>query len=170
MKRFITAILVIAIAMTGFAKTQKSSVPKDRLMTLISEYSGKEGFEVVKIGSFGTEALKTFMRLSVSDDDSEEAQIILKAMKGIRKMAIVEYDKCNEKTRDSFNSKLEKALSSSELLIEAKDGSDAMKIYGIYNEDENTIHDFVMFAPNDCALICLLGSIPLDSINELAGK
>lgn len=156
----------MAMTMTGFAKTEKSSVPKDRLMTLVSEYSGKEGFEIVKIGSFGTAALKTVMRFSVSDDDSE----ILKAMKGIKKMAIVEYDKCNEKIRDAFNSKLEKALSSSELLIEAKDGSDAMKIYGIYNEDENTIHDFVMFAPNDCALICLFGSIPLDSINEFAGK
>lgn len=160
----------MAMTMTGFAKTEKSSVPKEKLMTLVSEYSGKEGFEVVKIGSFGTAALKTVMRLSVSDDDSEEVQMILKAMKGIKKMAIIEYDKCNEKTRDAFNSKLEKALSSSELLIEAKDGSDAMRIYGIYNEDENTVHDFVLFAPNDCALICLFGSIPLDSISELAGK
>ncbi len=170
MKRIITAILLIALSMTGFAKTEKGAVPKDRLMTLISEFSGKEGFEVVKIGSFGTAALKTAMRASVSGDDSENVRQMLNAMKGIKKIAIVEYNKCDEKTREAFNKKLDKILSSSELLIEAKDGDDAMKIYGIVNEDENALHDFVMFAPNDCALICLFGSIPLDSINEFAMK
>lgn len=170
MKKIIIAFLLISLSIIGFAQKNKGAVPKDRLMTLISEYSGKDGFDVVKIGSIGTSAMKTVLKLSAAKENDEDARKMAELMKGIKKMAIVDYESCNSGTRDTFNAKLEKILDSSELLMEMKDGDDIMKIYGIVDKDGTTLHDFVMYAPQDCALICMFGSIPMETVMKIAEK
>lgn len=169
MKRFTIALLMLAICITGCAQTKKTGCQNDRLMELVSEYSGKDGFEAIRIGSFGTSIMKGAVKVAAAAEDDCDARKAEKMMKGINKMAIVSYDSCNSRTRDSFNSRLEKILESSEMLMEMKDDSSSMKIYGSLAPNGNTIHDIIMYAPADCALICLFGSIPTDSIMEISG-
>ena len=45
-----------------------------------------------------------------------------------------------------------------------------MKIYGVFDEQSGTVQDFVLYAPSDCALICLFGSISMDAIAQLVSK
>lgn len=168
MKRFVTAFLLIVMSVAAFAKTDKDSDSKNRLFALVGEYKGKEGFEIVQVGSFGTSAIKTLIRASLAGDDSEDTRMMLKAMKGIKKMAVVEYSGCSEAMRGEFNARVENTLESSEPLIDVSDGKDVMKLYGIVNEEKNVINDFVMYSPNDCTLICLFGSIPMDVLETAA--
>ncbi len=158
----------MAMSVAGLARTERNTEQKSGLFAIISEYKGKDGFEIVQIGSFGTSALKTMIRASAASDDSEDTRMMLKAMKGIKKMAIVEYKGCDEAVRAEFNARIEKALDRSELLIDVSDGNEAMRIYGIVDEQKNAINDFVMYAPDDCALICLFGSIPMDVFENAA--
>lgn len=168
MKKLILIIIVIAVPFAGFARNDGNSVPADRLMSLISSYRGERGFEVVKIGSFGTSLLKSAMKLSMSMENDEDIRKAMDIMKGVRKMAVVEYDGCDPETRRTFNSKLEKLLGNANILLEAKDGDETVRIYGMMDPDGNEIRDFIMHTPEDGALICLFGSLPVDTIMEFA--
>jgi hypothetical protein len=55
-----------------------------------------------------------------------------------------------------------------EMLLEAKDGDDNMKIYGVVDEDGGKVSDFILHTPSDCAVICILGSISTEAIAKLA--
>lgn len=168
MKRIIIAILLVFISLAGFAKNGNGS--SEKLMSLISEYNGRDGFEVIKVGSFGTSMLKAALKLGASKDEEEDLKQALKLMKGINKMAIVDYEDASDKVRDAFNSRLERLLGSAELLMEMKDGDDCMKIYGIMDSECTQIRNFVMHAPGDGALICLFGTMQVDEIMEFAAE
>lgn len=170
MKRIIIAILLVFIPLAGFAKNGDGSVPSEKLMSLISEYNGRDGFEVIKIGSFGTSMLKAALKMGASKDEEEDLKQALKLMKGIKKMAIVDYEDASDKVRETFNSRLERLLGSAELLMEMKDGDDCMKIYGIMDSECTQIRNFVMHAPGDGALIYLFGTIQVDEIMEYAAE
>lgn len=170
MKRIIIAILLVFTTLAGFAKNGDGSVPSEKLMSLISEYNGRDGFEVIKIGSFGTSMLKAALKIGASKDEEEDLKQALKLMKGIKKMAIVDYEDASDKVRDAFNSRLERLLGSAELLMEMKDGDDGMKIYGIMDSECTQIRNFVMHAPGDGALICLFGTMQVDEIMEFAAE
>jgi len=170
MKKFIIAFLLLSLPLAVPAQTGEDTVPDKKLMALIREYGGKDGFEVIQVGSLGTSALKTVMKISAKAENDEDVMKALSLMKDIKKMAVVDYEDCTTYVRNSFNSRLEKLLSPAGLLMEIKDGKDTIRMYGIMNEGNNSINDFVMFAPSDCALICLFGSIPVDAVTEIAGQ
>jgi hypothetical protein len=56
------------------------------------------------------------------------------------------------------------------MLMEVKDGSDIMRMYGVVDDRGDKVKDFVLFSPEDCTLICLFGSISLDSVMAVASK
>ncbi|MCM1178373.1 MAG: DUF4252 domain-containing protein [Clostridium sp.] len=167
MKRLITAFLLISLSIMGFSQTSQGGVPKDKLLALVSEYSNKSGFDVVKIGAFGTSILKTAMRASAAMEKDDDMKQAVKLMKGIDKMAIIDYEDCSKSTREAFSTRLEKILDSSEMLMEMTDGSDTMRLYGAVDKEGSTIKDFVMYVPEDCALICLFGNIPTGNIAQI---
>jgi hypothetical protein len=59
-------------------------------------------------------------------------------------------------------------LEGSEMLIEAKDGDDKMKIYGIVDGNGEKVSDFILHTPSECAVICILGSISAEAITKIA--
>ena len=59
-------------------------------------------------------------------------------------------------------------LEGSQMLMEAKDGDDKMRIYGIVDEDGEKVSDFILHTPSECAVICILGSISTEAIAKIA--
>lgn len=74
---------------------------------------------------------------------------------------VVEYDGCDAGVRADFNSRMTRLLSDAELLMEAKDEEDTVRIYGEISEDGNKAKNCVVFVPEDYTLICIFRSIPL---------
>lgn len=144
-----------------------NKVPKDRISSVISDYSGVDGFESVKLGTLGSMALK-FAARSVLDTDDELIRNFISLADGIRKISIIDYEDCDPEVRRQITGRLDRALSSTEVLMEAKDGGDAVKIYGSFNSDSGKVRDLVMYVPSDCTLVCLFGNIPLDALSKLA--
>lgn len=170
MKKIIFTVLLMILPIMGFAGNGKETIPKNKLLTLISEYHGKDGFEIVKIGSFGTSLLKTALKLSVSKEKDEETEQALRLMKGVKKIAVVEYESADKKSRDEFNTRLEKILSSADMLMEAKEDNETVRIYGVINEDGSEVQDFLVHVPEDGALACLFGSLPFDEISQIISQ
>ena len=68
---------------------------------------------------------------------------------------------------NSFERKVSAILDDAEKIIEVKDGGDSLNVYGTMSKKGDRIEDLVIFIPEDCAMICLFGSISTDKIAEL---
>ena len=171
MKRLLTVVLLLAVCITGFAggRADRSgrAVPKEKLLRLIADYRHSDGFDVVNIGGLGTSLARSVAKIAVRVDGDSDAAKLLRVADGIRRFCVVDYEDCAPRVRDSFNSKLSRILSRYELLVEVKDTDDNVRMYGVVNEDASKFQDFVIFVPNDCALVCLFGSIPMDAVGKI---
>lgn len=178
MKRILFAILLVALTFTGCAgrsgKSQDSVKPgelKSDVYSLLSEYKSQSGFEMIRLGSFGMALMRSGLSFAAKTDeeaDDEDLHKALSAVKGVKGIAIVDYEDVKLTVRDEFNARLMAILDRSELLMEAKDGDDDVRIYGSVSGDGNTLTDMVLYVPEDCALICLFGNIPAEAVAGLA--
>lgn len=161
---FILLAIMPAVSYTAYGA---SGIPKDKLMNVVNEYRPYDGFEVVKLNSLATKALKTAIRIAALGEDDKDIRELLKVITGIKKIAVVDYEDCSEDIRNSFNRKVGKILQDQDILMQVKDSSDSMTIYGVVSDDAGTVKDFVLYSPENCALICLFGSISMGTVVEM---
>ena len=167
MKRFLL-IISILLSVPVCAGNPGRTVSKTRIATVISECSRYEGAELVKLGRISTAAIKGVVRIAAAGDpDAREA---LGLMKGIRRMSVLEYDDCSGADKARISGKLESALSGSEMLMEASDEGEKMRLYGLVDEKTCEVRDFILYSPSECALICIFGSISLDAVSKIASN
>ncbi len=166
MKRIIAVLIVAAVAAgaTFNACAQTTEAWSKEIIDLVHSYSAKEGVEVVSVGKFGISIAKVFARKSAETKDEKEE--IAEFMDGLQQMVVVDFENASDRVKSEFKSKIEGFLSKSEKIVEVKDSGEAMNIYGSSSDDGKTIDDLIMYVPDDCALICLLGRVSTDIISE----
>ncbi len=147
----------------SFASTQTNT--KEQLTTIMDQYGHKDGVEAVKIGRMALAALRGAARIGASGD--KEAKEAIRFMNAIKSVNILEFDSCSKALQNEIEKKVTAMLKYSELLIEASDGSDKMKIYGTMSESNNTVSDLILYTPSDHAVICLIGMFSVDDLNQL---
>ncbi len=167
-KIIIITILAFFISPMLNASTGSKAVQKDKLVDAISDFNGYEGFDMVSVGSLGTSLIKSLAKMAAIAENDEDVLAAVKMIQGIKKVTIIDYEDCEKSVRDKFNGRLGRILTGDNLLMELKDGSELMKIYGVVDGDKAVVKDFVISVPSDYALICLFGSISLDLVAELA--
>ena len=137
---------------------------------LISEYKAYDGFEAVKVGRLGTGILKSLISSGAVEGSDPEIKEIKRLIKGIKKLAVVDYSDCEPQVRQGFTQKVGRLLNGAEMLMEVKDGSDIMRMYGVVDDRGDRVRNFVLFSPEDCTLICLFGTISLDSVLNMTSR
>ena len=162
MKKTITILCILLLSLPGWAG---KNIRKGQLASFISEYRHADGVECVRLGTIATSALKTTIRLSAKDDP--DGRQVLKAIGGVRNLMVFEYEDCDSQLKDRINDRLSRILAGSELLMEVKDGSDGMQMYGLIDEKGECIRDFVLYTPGSCALICIFGRISMDAVAKI---
>lgn len=167
MKRLLLVISIL-IPLSALAGNPGKTVSKTRVMAVISECRRYEGADVVRLGRLATAALKGAVRVASAGDP--EAREALKLMKGIHSISIIDFGDCSSADKARISGKLERALSGSEMLMEASDSGERMRIYGLVDEKADKVRDFVLYSPSDCSLICIFGSISLDTVAKLASN
>mgnify|MGYP002623084024 CR=1 FL=1 len=164
MKRLIL-IISILLPLQAFAAPEGNAVSKSRITAALSEIRNCPGAELVSLGRFQAAALRGVIRLAAAGDpDAREA---LRLMKGIHGITVLDFEDCSAADKSRISRRLDRALSGSEVLMEASDGGERMRIYALVDESTDTVRDFVLYAPSDCALICIFGSISMDAISKI---
>lgn len=157
-------LLIFTLAFMTLA-SYGQSIPRAELFAIVNKYRVYEEVDVMKVGTLGTAALKNLIFTSMASEGlGGDARAVMDLIRGVKKMAIMDYEGCSSKMRARITGEIEDALRGCEMLMEAKDEDSAMRIYGVVADNSNKVSDFVLFAPNDCSLICLFGSISLDAI------
>jgi len=170
MKKFVLSILLLALPLLFPARNAGASVPKEKLLGIISEYKVYEGVEVVRVGRVGTSAIKSMIRLAALTEDDPDIRDAMRIIAGIKRVVIMEFEDCDDWVRERICFKLDKALSGSDLLMEVKDGDSGMSMYGVVSDDSSVVKDFVLYSPADCTLICMFGSLSMDAVTRLASS
>ena len=146
--------------------TQGKEAGKPSISATISECRQYEGADYLKLGRLATGAIKGVVRVAgIEDPDAREA---IGLFRGIRGLTVFSYDDCSEADKASINLKLTNALSDLEVLMEASDSGEKVRIYGSYDERSDKVSDFVLYAPSESALICIKGSVSMETIARIA--
>lgn len=141
---------------------------KSSIATTISECRHYEGTEYMKLGRLATGAIKGIVRIAGMDDT--DAKDATELMKGIHGLIVFSYDDCSEADKASIGSRLTDALADSEMLMEVSDSGEKVIIYGSYDERSDKVRDFVLYAPSESALICIKGSVSMDTVARIASN
>ena len=133
-----------------------------KVETLVNEYRGNDGFEVVSMGPIGMSLLR--MAASLGGDLDQEERAALASFNGIRRITVVDFEGLESRLKKQFCKKMDSILKGMELIMEVKDKADVMRIYGM--DEGETIRDCVLYS-SDGTLICTRGRLSLDKIGEL---
>ena len=168
MKKIIFMLAVLLVPVMSLAMDPGGKISKVKVSSLASQYRGKQGVEVIEIGRLGTALLKGVAAMADGNDkDTREA---LMALKGIKGLTIISYEDAQAELKQKINGKVEKMLSGVDLLMEAKDEGETMRIYGTYSEKTGKVSDVAMFSPTEGTFIFLVGSFNLDDISKATAK
>lgn len=168
MKKAIIVLAFLLVPVMTFALVPGGKISKVKVSSLVSQYRGKQGVEVIEIGRLGTALLKGVAAMADGNDkDTREA---LTALKGIKGLTIISYEDAETVLKQKINGKVEKMLKGVELLMEAKDDGETMRIYGTFNEKTGKVSDVGIFSPTDGTFIFLVGSFNLEDISKATAK
>lgn len=156
-KILFTLVMLLSLGTAALAGEQNP-----QLRSLVSSYKGTDGFEIVDIGSIGLSLLKAAAKSSAETPEDREA---LKLFNGLKRLTIVDFSDAAPEVREKFLRKANRILEGGEMLMEAKDGSETVRVYGTSSKDGSLLEDIALLAGD--ALIFVRGTVRMDQVAEL---
>ena len=156
-KILLTLCMVLCLIPTARAAGQPGQI-----RTLVNEYSNEPGVDVVDLGSIALGLLRATMRTQAENEQDRKA---IELLRGIKRLTVLDLSDAAQSVKDSFFRKAKRILANEEMLLEAKDGGETVRVYGISSGDGSILHDIIVLA--DDTLISVKGKIRMDQIGEL---
>ena len=150
-------VLSLGTAAQAGHKTQNH-----QLRNLVSYYKGTEGFEVVELGGVALGLMKAAARSAAETEEDRQAMALFK---GLKRLTVVDFSDASDHAKETFLRKVNKILAHDEMLMEAKDSGETIRIYGSSTKDENLLENIVILASE--ALIFVRGTIRVDQVGAL---
>jgi len=155
-------ILITLMMLLSLGTTALAGEPNRQLRNLVSDYRGTQGFDVVDLGGVSLSLLKAAAKTAAKTPEDREA---LRLFNGLKRLTIVDFSEAEPEVKDKFLRKVNRILRSGEMLLEAKDGGETVRIYGTSSDDGNLLEDVALLAGE--ALIFVRGSIRADQVAAL---
>ena len=158
-------ILITLMMLLSLGTAALAGDPHTQLRNLVSEYKGNQGFDVVDFGGLGLGLLKAAAKTAAETPEDREA---LKLFDGLKRLTIVDFEEAAPEVKEKFLRKANRILNTGEMLLEAKDDGETVRVYGSSSKDRKTLQDIALLA--DDALIFIRGSIKTDPSEALIGQ
>lgn len=165
MKRLLLLLVILLPLQVSLGAKSKNTAPADKVSLMINGCRQYKGAEVVTLGRFALFALRSAVRITGTDDPDTKTALAL--MGGVKSIAVLDFEECSPRDKETIVRNLDRVLKNTEFLMEANDSGSKMRIYGNLDEARNEIKNFVLYAPSDCSVICISGTVPLDSVSKL---
>lgn len=159
---FLLPLAVLLLCGCQVRAKETSSDSHSSISGLVSEYSLRSDFEVIRLGRLGMGLVRTVLRNNMDHEDME----VLDLIRDVKKIVVANYGDCEASVRDEFVSRLNRLLDKDCLLLEAKDSGERLSIYGEASDSGDRITNLIINAPDSGALICIYGTIPTESISK----
>ena len=155
-------ILITLMMLLSLGTVALAGEPNRQLRNLVSDYRGTQGFDVVDLGGVSLSLLKAAAKTAAKTPEDREA---LRLFNGLKRLTIVDFSEAAPEVKDKFLRKVNRILTDEDLLMEAKDGSETVRIYGSSSGDGSRLENIALLAED--ALIFIRGSIRTDQIEAL---
>ena len=163
MKKII--FVTLSLLITSFVSIAANrNIDTKNIVSIISDYKDVSGVEVISVGKLGLGLTKIITNLSA---ESKEDKAILALLNGINKLLLVNYEDAALAKRKELNSRLSELFDNAEKILEFKDEEETVNIYGTSANEGKSIHNLMIFIPEDYTLVCVLGSISAEKIADL---
>ena len=139
--------------------------PSGLIRTLVNEFRDQPGFEVVDMGPVALGLIRAAARGEVKNEEDRKA---LQVFKDIKRLTILDFSDADAAHKEKFLRKAKRVLAEEEMLMEAKDGGETVRIYGMSNAAGDILEDIILLA--DDALISVRGKIRADLVGELVNQ
>ena len=139
--------------------------PSGKIRTLVNDFRDQPGFEVVEMGPVALGLIRAAARGEVKNDDDRKA---LQVFKDIKRLTILDFSDADAARKEKFLRKAKRILADEEMLMEAKDDGETVRIYGLSNAAGNILEDIIILAGD--ALISVRGKIRADLVGELVNQ
>ena len=156
-KILLTLCMVLSLGTVALAGQQNN-----QLRSLVSSYKGTEGFDVVDLGGVSLGLLKAAARTAA---ETPEDRAALKLFDGLKRLTVVDFSDAAPEVREKFFRKAERILADGEMLLEARDGGETVRVYGTSSADGTLLEDVAILADN--ALIFVRGTLRTEQIENL---
>ena len=167
MKKYLL-ILLLLLPLTASAARPQKKVSQREVASIVSEFRHCDGVEVMRLGWLGT-ALVKGVAVHIDDEDGDMREI-RQALRGIKSVTVMEYDGASPEIRERVSRRIARVLDKREVLMEVKDDGETVQIFGVLDENTGLVRDIVFHAPNEGALICMFGSLPMDVVGKIAAQ
>ncbi|MBR1575694.1 MAG: DUF4252 domain-containing protein [Bacteroidales bacterium] len=161
-------LLIASLLLLTLHPLAGGGISKTQMTSFLTDCQRYEGVEVVQLGGLATFALRSAVKIAAADDP--ETRELLKLIRSIKRISVMEYEDCKPSVREKITRKLDRMLRGADLLMETKDGTERMQIYGVVDESAGTVKDFVLHTPASASLICIFGSIPIEKLTKIAAE
>ena len=131
----------------------------------MNEFRNEPGFEMVDMGPVALGLIRAAARGEVKTEDDRKA---LQVFKDIKRLTILDFSDAEASRKEKFLRKAKRVLAEEEMLMEAKDGGETVRIYGMSNAAGDILEDIILLA--DDALISVRGKIRADLVGELVNQ
>ena len=158
-KILLTLCLVLSLVPTAWAGT-----PTGKLRTLVNEFRDEPGFEIVDMGPLALGLIRAAARTEAKNDDDRKA---LQVFKDIKRLTVLDFSDADAAHKEKFLRKAKRILADEEMLMEAKDDGETVRIYGLSNVSD-ILEDVIILAGD--ALISVHGKIRADLVGELINQ
>ena len=156
-KILITLCMVLSLTTAAWAGDQSG-----QFRTLVNEYRYEPGVEVVDLGGIALGLLRTALRTQAGNKQDQKA---LDVLRGIKRLTVLDFSEADLPVKERFFRKATRILSDEDLLLEARDGGETVRVFGMSSDDGNILQDIIVLA--DDTLISVKGKIRMDQIGEL---
>lgn len=151
--------MVLCLVPTAWAGT-----PTGKLRTLVNEFRDEPGFEIVDMGPLALGLIRAAARTEAKNDDDRKA---LQVFKDIKRLTVLDFSDADAAHKEKFLRKAKRILADEEMLMEAKDDGETVRIYGLSNVSD-ILEDVIILAGD--ALISVHGKIRADLVGELINQ
>ena len=139
--------------------------PAGKLRTLVNEFRDVPGFEVVDMGPVTLGLIRAAAHGEVKTEDDRKARQVFKDSK---RLTILDFSDAEASRKEKFLRKAKRVLADEEMLMEAKDGGETVRVYGLSNAAGDVLEDIILLAGD--ALISVRGKIRADLVGELVSQ
>ena len=156
-KILITLMMLLSLGTAAMAGEQNP-----QLRSLVSSYKGTDGFDIVDLGGISLSLLKAAAKTAAKTPEDREA---LKVFNGLKRLTIADFSEAAPDDKAEFLRKAKRILNRQEMLLEAKEDGETVRIYGSSSDDGTLLEDIALLAGD--ALIFIRGTIRTEQIEAL---
>ena len=166
MKQLLIVMAGLALfSATATAVAADRQIQEKRILSAVNSLRSEKEAEVLNIGPMAMLLVKAAGNIAVADDPDARAGLSL--IRGLKRMVVADYEGVEAHVKDRFNKRMSGLLGGCSLLMSISEDGSHTSIYATVSKDGSLLSNFVIFCPDEGALVCLFGTFDVREAMKL---